>query len=174
MTWIAPSAPLTVPLCLWQIHFPALDIRLSYNDIQLFLAIAKSLPGAGMQHAASQSDTSHSLSTASSQSRREDLGQKTEAFTGRWSPTTRSSLFFCRHIEINGKPHFVHGIYFEWTWIGTADIKQMQMKLFSKKYCGLKVVFLFPKRNSLTIYKTLDLKKWTVREPYSTAMVRNI
>lgn len=31
---------------LWQIQFPALDIRLSYNDIQLFLAIAKSIPTA--------------------------------------------------------------------------------------------------------------------------------
>lgn len=29
-----------------QIQFPALDIRLSYNDIQLFLAIAKSIPTA--------------------------------------------------------------------------------------------------------------------------------
>ncbi|KAM4563375.1 intermembrane lipid transfer protein VPS13D isoform 4-T4 [Odontesthes bonariensis] len=29
---------------LLEIHFPALDIRLSYNDIQLFLAIAKSIP----------------------------------------------------------------------------------------------------------------------------------
>lgn len=27
-----------------QIQFPALDIRLSYNDVQLFLAIAKSIP----------------------------------------------------------------------------------------------------------------------------------
>ncbi|KAM9855129.1 intermembrane lipid transfer protein VPS13D [Aulostomus maculatus] len=31
---------------LLEIQFPALDIRLSYNDIQLFLAIAKSIPGA--------------------------------------------------------------------------------------------------------------------------------
>ncbi|XP_019746384.1 vacuolar protein sorting-associated protein 13D isoform X5 [Hippocampus comes] len=29
---------------LLEIHFPVLDIRLSYNDIQLFLAIAKSIP----------------------------------------------------------------------------------------------------------------------------------
>ncbi|XP_053498784.1 intermembrane lipid transfer protein VPS13D isoform X2 [Ictalurus furcatus] len=29
---------------LLEIHFPALDIRLSYNDVQLFLAIAKSIP----------------------------------------------------------------------------------------------------------------------------------
>lgn len=27
-----------------QIQFPTLDIRLSYNDVQLFLAIAKSIP----------------------------------------------------------------------------------------------------------------------------------
>ncbi|XP_041858896.1 vacuolar protein sorting-associated protein 13D isoform X3 [Melanotaenia boesemani] len=32
---------------LLEIQFPALDIRLSYNDIQLFLAIAKSIPAAG-------------------------------------------------------------------------------------------------------------------------------
>ncbi|XP_059188288.1 intermembrane lipid transfer protein VPS13D [Centropristis striata] len=32
---------------LLEIQFPTLDIRLSYNDIQLFLAIAKSLPTAG-------------------------------------------------------------------------------------------------------------------------------
>ncbi|KAG5282212.1 hypothetical protein AALO_G00053510 [Alosa alosa] len=32
---------------LLEIQFPALDIRLSYNDVQLFLAIAKSLPSAG-------------------------------------------------------------------------------------------------------------------------------
>lgn len=27
-----------------QIHLQALDVRLSYNDVQLFLAIAKSIP----------------------------------------------------------------------------------------------------------------------------------
>lgn len=35
-----------VSAVLSQIQFPALDIRLSYNDIQLFLAIAKSIPTA--------------------------------------------------------------------------------------------------------------------------------
>lgn len=39
--------PRIVTLCdrtLQQIQFPALDIRLSYNDIELFLAIARSIP----------------------------------------------------------------------------------------------------------------------------------
>ncbi|MEQ2162830.1 hypothetical protein GOODEAATRI_023926, partial [Goodea atripinnis] len=37
---------LIVDMILLQIQFPALDIRLSYNDIQLFLSIAKSISAA--------------------------------------------------------------------------------------------------------------------------------
>ncbi|KAJ8370962.1 hypothetical protein SKAU_G00109900 [Synaphobranchus kaupii] len=48
---------------LLEIQFPALDIRLSYNDVQLFLAIAKSIPTSGSPStddpsASSQSGTS--------------------------------------------------------------------------------------------------------------------
>ncbi|XP_056131507.1 intermembrane lipid transfer protein VPS13D [Lampris incognitus] len=48
---------------LLEIQFPALDIRLSYNDIQLFLAIAKSLPTAN----ASLSSNPASISTESTE-----------------------------------------------------------------------------------------------------------
>uniref|UniRef100_A0A8C2EHE7 Vacuolar protein sorting 13 homolog D n=1 Tax=Cyprinus carpio TaxID=7962 RepID=A0A8C2EHE7_CYPCA len=48
---------------LLEIQFPALDIRLSYNDVQLFLAIAKSIPTTG---SAGPSDTAaEAESTAS-------------------------------------------------------------------------------------------------------------
>lgn len=78
---VAGPAPLIAPLSIWQIHFPALDIRLSYNDIQLFLAIAKSIPTASTPPA-SRSDTSHTLSTEMDDLRREDLREKAEAVSG--------------------------------------------------------------------------------------------
>lgn len=45
-THALPAPPVLHLCCVLQIQFPALDIRLSYNDIQLFLAIAKSVPAA--------------------------------------------------------------------------------------------------------------------------------
>ncbi|CAM9137825.1 unnamed protein product [Lampetra planeri] len=45
-TFTTHAAPVLHLRCVLQIQFPALDIRLSYNDIQLFLAIAKSVPAA--------------------------------------------------------------------------------------------------------------------------------
>uniref|UniRef100_A0A8C9YYQ3 Vacuolar protein sorting 13 homolog D n=1 Tax=Sander lucioperca TaxID=283035 RepID=A0A8C9YYQ3_SANLU len=59
---------------LLEIQFPTLDIRLSYNDIQLFLAIAKSLPTASSA-APSDSDASSEPVVAPKDSFR----QKTEA-----------------------------------------------------------------------------------------------
>lgn len=64
-----------------QIHFPALDIRLSYNDIQLFLAIAKSIPTAATP-VASRSETSQSLSSKTSEPRTEGLKDKSQVVTG--------------------------------------------------------------------------------------------
>lgn len=58
-----------------QIQFPALDIRLSYNDIQLFLAIAKSIPTAS---APLPSDGAAEPAAAPKDSFR----QKTEALIG--------------------------------------------------------------------------------------------
>lgn len=56
----------------WQIHFPALDIRLSYNDIQLFLAIAKSIPTASTP-VPTESDTTHTIKTERTDFRKEAL-----------------------------------------------------------------------------------------------------
>lgn len=60
-----------------QIQFPALDIRLSYNDIQLFLAIAKSIPTAStpLPHDAAAAPEPSSTP-------RDIFRQKTEALIG--------------------------------------------------------------------------------------------
>ncbi|XP_076023177.1 intermembrane lipid transfer protein VPS13D isoform X2 [Genypterus blacodes] len=63
---------------LLEIQFPALDIRLSYNDIQLFLAIAKSIPTASASHPC-DSDTTSSTSTAPSAVPKDPFRQKSEA-----------------------------------------------------------------------------------------------
>ncbi|XP_070696419.1 intermembrane lipid transfer protein VPS13D [Pempheris klunzingeri] len=63
---------------LLEIQFPALDIRLSYNDIQLFLAIAKSIPTASTA-LPSDSDTSTAPSTESTSTAKDLFRQKTEA-----------------------------------------------------------------------------------------------
>lgn len=66
---------------LWQIQFPALDIRLSYNDIQLFLAIAKSIPTASAP-LPSDSDTATAPSTEPAAAPKDSFRQKTEALIG--------------------------------------------------------------------------------------------
>ncbi|XP_053173014.1 intermembrane lipid transfer protein VPS13D isoform X2 [Scomber japonicus] len=62
---------------LLEIQFPALDIRLSYNDIQLFLAIAKSIPTASTP-LQPDSDTS-APSAEPAPTAKESFRQKTQA-----------------------------------------------------------------------------------------------
>ncbi|KAG9337681.1 hypothetical protein JZ751_028331 [Albula glossodonta] len=68
---------------LLEIQFPALDIRLSYNDVQLFLAIAKSIPTSGSPNTddpASSSQSGTSTANPDSTSNPKDLFRhKTEA-----------------------------------------------------------------------------------------------
>ncbi|XP_030623060.1 vacuolar protein sorting-associated protein 13D [Chanos chanos] len=68
---------------LLEIQFPALDIRLSYNDVQLFLAIAKSIPTSGSPSttdAAPDSQTAISTASPGSSSKAKDsFRHKTEA-----------------------------------------------------------------------------------------------
>lgn len=66
---------------LWQIQFPALNIRLSYNDIQLFLSIAKSIPAASSP-VPPESGTSTAPSTEPAPTPKEIFRQKTEALIG--------------------------------------------------------------------------------------------
>ncbi|XP_056240495.1 intermembrane lipid transfer protein VPS13D isoform X3 [Seriola aureovittata] len=63
---------------LLEVQFPALDIRLSYNDIQLFLAIAKSIPTSSAP-LPSDSDTSTTSSTEPTATSKDSFRQKTEA-----------------------------------------------------------------------------------------------
>uniref|UniRef100_A0A3B4T2L0 Vacuolar protein sorting 13 homolog D n=1 Tax=Seriola dumerili TaxID=41447 RepID=A0A3B4T2L0_SERDU len=63
---------------LLEVQFPALDIRLSYNDIQLFLAIAKSIPTSSAP-LPSGSDTSTTSSTEPTATHKDSFRQKTEA-----------------------------------------------------------------------------------------------
>ncbi|XP_027135435.1 vacuolar protein sorting-associated protein 13D isoform X3 [Larimichthys crocea] len=62
---------------LLEIQFPALDIRLSYNDIQLFLAIAKSIPASSPLPSDSDNTTAHS--TEHTAKPKDSFRQKTEA-----------------------------------------------------------------------------------------------
>ncbi|CAB1336324.1 unnamed protein product [Coregonus sp. 'balchen'] len=70
---------------LLEIQFPALDIRLSYNDVQLFLAIAKSIPTAGSPGPSDTAEGTQALvvpSTANhdpSSSQKDTFRHKTEA-----------------------------------------------------------------------------------------------
>uniref|UniRef100_A0AAZ3RG97 UBA domain-containing protein n=1 Tax=Oncorhynchus tshawytscha TaxID=74940 RepID=A0AAZ3RG97_ONCTS len=70
---------------LLEIQFPALDIRLSYNDVQLFLAIAKSIPTAGSPGPSDTAEGTQALvvpSTANqdpSSSQKDNFRHKTEA-----------------------------------------------------------------------------------------------
>lgn len=68
-----------------QIQFPALDIRLSYNDVQLFLAIAKSIP-TGSPSVADPAFASQAVqSTASSETttkQKDSFRHRTEALLG--------------------------------------------------------------------------------------------
>lgn len=68
-----------------QIQFPALDIRLSYNDVQLFLAIAKSIP-TGSPSVADPAFASQSVqSTSSPESTtkpKDSFRHRTEALLG--------------------------------------------------------------------------------------------
>ncbi|XP_038577495.1 vacuolar protein sorting-associated protein 13D isoform X3 [Micropterus salmoides] len=63
---------------LLEIQFPALDIRLSYNDIQLFLAIAKSIPTARAAPP-SDSESTAAPSTEPPATPKDSFRQKTEA-----------------------------------------------------------------------------------------------
>ncbi|XP_029689291.1 vacuolar protein sorting-associated protein 13D isoform X3 [Takifugu rubripes] len=60
---------------LLEIQFPALDIRLSYNDIQLFLAIAKSIPTV----TAPPADSTSAANLQPADTPKESFRQKTEA-----------------------------------------------------------------------------------------------
>ncbi|PWA29481.1 hypothetical protein CCH79_00017108 [Gambusia affinis] len=64
------------PLPVWSdfIQFPALDIRLSYNDIQLFLSIAKSI-------SAAQAPPSHADSANGAPPHQDGVQEKTESLT---------------------------------------------------------------------------------------------
>uniref|UniRef100_A0A9J7Y3S5 Vacuolar protein sorting 13 homolog D n=1 Tax=Cyprinus carpio carpio TaxID=630221 RepID=A0A9J7Y3S5_CYPCA len=68
---------------LLEIQFPALDIRLSYNDVQLFLAIAKSIPttgSAGPSDTAAEAESTASTASTDTPSKTKDsFRQKTEA-----------------------------------------------------------------------------------------------
>ncbi|KAG7472195.1 hypothetical protein MATL_G00106290 [Megalops atlanticus] len=67
---------------LLEIQFPALDIRLSYNDVQLFLAIAKSIPTSGSLSQSDAAATETGTSSASSDpttSQKDLFRHKTEA-----------------------------------------------------------------------------------------------
>lgn len=68
-------------LILQQIQFPALDIRLSYNDIQLFLSITKSIPTANTP-LPSESDSTAAPSTEPTATPKDSFRQKTEALIG--------------------------------------------------------------------------------------------
>ncbi|XP_026189006.1 vacuolar protein sorting-associated protein 13D isoform X2 [Mastacembelus armatus] len=63
---------------LLEIQLPSLDIRLSYNDIQLFLAIAKSIPTASSP-VPSDCDTSAVAAPAAASTPKDIFRQKTEA-----------------------------------------------------------------------------------------------
>nr|XP_046254049.1 vacuolar protein sorting-associated protein 13D isoform X1 [Scatophagus argus]XP_046254050.1 vacuolar protein sorting-associated protein 13D isoform X1 [Scatophagus argus]XP_046254051.1 vacuolar protein sorting-associated protein 13D isoform X1 [Scatophagus argus] len=63
---------------LLEIQFPALDIRLSYNDIQLFLAIAKSIPAASTP-LPPDSDTTPASNTGPTATLKDSFRPKTEA-----------------------------------------------------------------------------------------------
>ncbi len=69
-----------------QIQFPALDIRLSYNDVQLFLAIAKSIPATGStgpSDTATEAESSASTASTDTPSTSKDsFRHKTEALLG--------------------------------------------------------------------------------------------
>nr|XP_015192573.1 PREDICTED: vacuolar protein sorting-associated protein 13D isoform X1 [Lepisosteus oculatus] len=68
---------------LLEIQFPALDIRLSYNDVQLFLAIAKSIPTSGSSDSNDPALTSKTETTKASPgpatSQKDLFRHKTEA-----------------------------------------------------------------------------------------------
>ncbi|XP_056588171.1 intermembrane lipid transfer protein VPS13D [Triplophysa dalaica] len=65
---------------LLEIQFPALDIRLSYNDVQLFLAIAKSIPtSASASTGPSDTNTETAAPTASTDKPKDSFRRKTEA-----------------------------------------------------------------------------------------------
>ncbi|XP_024914858.1 vacuolar protein sorting-associated protein 13D isoform X3 [Cynoglossus semilaevis] len=71
---------------LLEIQFPVLDIRLSYNDIQLFLAIAKSIPTASTPPAApppliseETRDSEGAAHTSSVETSKDSMRRKTEA-----------------------------------------------------------------------------------------------
>lgn len=68
---------------LLEIQFPALDIRLSYNDVQLFLAIAKSIPTSGSPGSSDAADAAQpGTSTTSPEpatSLKDNFRHKTEA-----------------------------------------------------------------------------------------------
>ena len=75
-------------LCLLspQIQFPALAIRLSYNDVQLFLAIAKSIPTGSPRVADPDSASQAAPSTASPDTTskpKDSFRHRTEALIGR-------------------------------------------------------------------------------------------
>ncbi len=87
-----------------QVQFPALDIRLSYNDIQLFLAIAKSIPTASTP-LPSEYEPDPSARSELTAAPRDHWRQKTEALTGMqrpvyglvFIPTTKKSPLLFGH-----------------------------------------------------------------------------
>lgn len=78
----------------WQIQFPALDIRLSYNDIQLFLAITKSIPTTSTS-LPSDNDLNTAASSELSATSKDNFGQKTKFLLGMLTPMYDAMLVFC-------------------------------------------------------------------------------
>uniref|UniRef100_A0A3Q2EIY1 Vacuolar protein sorting 13 homolog D n=1 Tax=Cyprinodon variegatus TaxID=28743 RepID=A0A3Q2EIY1_CYPVA len=80
---------------LLEIQFPALDIRLSYNDIQLFLSIAKSISAAKAPSATPDS-------TDATLPPKDGIRQKTQSLMGRDQfSLRRSKLFFYLKIQLS-------------------------------------------------------------------------
>lgn len=74
------KSEMAVYVIFWQIQFPALDIRLSYNDILLFLAIAKSIPASKTPPASSSHSVEATIPSKSS------TKQKTRSIRGKERP----------------------------------------------------------------------------------------
>lgn len=85
-----------------QIQFPALDIRLSYNDVQLFLAIAKSIPttgSAGPSDTAAEAESTASTASTDTPSKTKDsFRQKTEALLGLFTDKKKNLFEYLKQI----------------------------------------------------------------------------
>lgn len=76
-----------------QIQFPALDIRLSYNDVQLFLAIAKSIPTTGSTGPSDTATETESSAPTASTDAKHSFRLKTEALLGLFTNLKKYIVF---------------------------------------------------------------------------------